>query len=51
MFFIALIPPLFRKVMDPRVIEWANGDIDKIQIDAAHKNAIVRKYGTPALSG
>lgn len=50
MFFMALIPPLFRKVMDPRVIEWANGDIAKIQIDAAHKNAIVRKYGTLAPS-
>lgn len=45
MFFMAMIPPIFRSVMDPRVVKWANGDIDKIQIDPAHRKKIVRKYG------
>lgn len=45
MFFMALIPPIFRRVMDPRVVQWAEGDLAKIQIDAAHRDPIVRKYG------
>jgi alkane 1-monooxygenase len=45
MFFMALIPPVFRTVMDHRVVKWANGDIGKIQIDPAHRKKIVRKYG------
>ncbi|WP_230290969.1 alkane 1-monooxygenase [Croceicoccus sp. Ery5] len=45
MFFMALIPPVFRSVMDHRVVKWANGDIGKIQIDPAHRKKIVRKYG------
>ena len=45
MFFMAMIPPIFRSVMDPRVVKWANGDIDKIQIDPARRKRIARKYG------
>src|SRR3546814_15118232 len=45
MFFMAMIPPIFRSVMDPRVVNWANGDIDQIQIDPARRKRIDRKYG------
>jgi len=46
MFFIAMIPPVFRSVMDRRVVQWAGGDLDKIQIDRARRERIVRKYGS-----
>lgn len=45
MFFIALIPSLFRSVMDWRVVAWAGGDLGKVQIDGARRKQIVRKYG------
>ncbi len=45
MFFIAMIPPLFRSVMDRRVVEWADGDLGKIQIDGASRRRILRKFG------
>ncbi len=45
MFFMAMIPPLFRSVMDRRVVQWAGGDLAKIQIDAARRKQIVRKFG------
>lgn len=45
MFFMALIPPVFRSVMDRRVVEWAGGDLGKIQIDGARRKQIERKFG------
>lgn len=45
MFFMAMIPPLFRSVMDRRVVEWAGGDLAKIQIDPARRKQIIRKFG------
>src|SRR3546814_16383944 len=32
MFFMAMIPPIFRSGMDPRVVHWDNGAIAKYQI-------------------
>lgn len=32
MFLLAYIPPLWFRVMDKRVIDWAGGDIDKINV-------------------
>jgi alkane 1-monooxygenase len=45
MFFMAMIPPVFRSVMDRRVVEWAGGDLGKIQIDRARRKQIIRKFG------
>ncbi len=45
MFFMAMIPPVFRSVMDRRVVEWAGGDLAKIQIDPARRKQIIRKFG------
>ncbi|WP_200867023.1 hypothetical protein [Sphingobium sp. Ant17] len=45
MFFMALIPPMFRSVMDRRVVVWAGGDLGKIQIDGARRKKIERKFG------
>ncbi len=51
MFFIALIPPVFRALMDRRVVAWAGGDLGKIQIDPASRQRIVRKYGPARAAG
>jgi alkane 1-monooxygenase len=45
MFLMAMIPPVFRSVMDRRVVEWAGGDLGKIQIDGARSKQIERKFG------
>lgn len=33
MFLLAYVPYLWRKVMDPRVIEWANGDMGRVNCE------------------
>jgi alkane 1-monooxygenase len=30
---LAVVPPLWRRVMDPKVIAWAGGDISKVNVD------------------
>jgi len=35
MFLLAYVPPLWRKVMDPKVLEWANGDMSRVNVDPA----------------
>ncbi len=30
---LALIPPLWRRVMDPKVMKWAGGDLAKVNVD------------------
>lgn len=42
---LAAIPPLWYKVMDKRVLEWADGDISKVNIDPKSKARLYRKYG------
>ncbi len=45
MFGLALFTPLFRALMDPRVVSWADGNLEKIQIDEAHRAEIYKMYG------
>ena len=33
MFLLAYVPFLWRKVMDPRVLEWANDDMSRVNVD------------------
>lgn len=53
---LAYIPPLWRKVMDHRVLEAYDGDITKINIDPRKRQRILARYGaapqasTPAAS-
>jgi alkane 1-monooxygenase len=35
MFMLAYVPFLWRKVMDPRVLEWANDDMSRVNVDHA----------------
>ena len=45
MFIAALIPPLWRAVMDPRVLEIYDGDLSRINIDPRKREALERRYG------
>jgi alkane 1-monooxygenase len=43
-FGMAAIPWLWFKVMDPKVMVWANGDITKVNIDPDRKDKLYAKY-------
>jgi alkane 1-monooxygenase len=43
-FGLAAIPRLWFEVMDPKLLEWAGGDLDKINIDPKHRDAIYARY-------
>jgi hypothetical protein len=45
MFALALIPPLWFKVMDPKVVAWADGDLAKLNILPAARERLMRRYG------
>ncbi len=44
-FGMAAIPWLWFKVMDPKVMAWAGGDIAKVNIDPDKKGKLYAKYG------
>lgn len=44
-FGLAAIPPLWFKVMDPKLLAWADNDLSKINIDPAARDKVYRKYG------
>jgi alkane 1-monooxygenase len=44
MFGIALIPPLWFALMDPRVVAWADGDMTKLNVLPAMREQLVRRY-------
>tara|TARA_R110002126_G_C10488881_1_gene503076 strand:- start:5765 stop:6970 length:1206 start_codon:yes stop_codon:yes gene_type:complete len=46
MFFMAMVPGWFRAVMDPKVVDWAKGDLSKIQIDEGKRDYYEGKFGT-----
>jgi len=49
-FAMAAIPPLWFKVMDKKVMEWAGGDITKVNVDPKRKEKLFRKWGAPDLA-
>jgi len=44
-FGLAAIPPLWFRVMNPRLLRWAGGDLSKVNIDPARKQQIYAHYG------
>ncbi len=44
MFVLAMIPPLWYAVMDPKVVAWAKSDMDKVNVDPAHRDALYARY-------
>ena len=45
MFTLAYVPPLWRRVMDPRLLAMAGRDADRINIDPRQRIQMVRRYG------
>ena len=46
-FTLAYFPPLWRAVMDKRVLEVYGGDITRVNIQPSKRAAILAKYGAP----
>jgi alkane 1-monooxygenase len=44
-FGIAMIPSLWFKTMDPKLLAWAGGDITKINVDPAKRDELYARYG------
>jgi alkane 1-monooxygenase len=47
-FGLASIPPLWFKVMDPKLMEWADGDITRVNVDPERRERLYAKYGKSA---
>ena len=47
MYLLAAIPPLWFRVMDPKVMAWAGGDLSKVNV---HQPAIVRLQNSYSLN-
>jgi alkane 1-monooxygenase len=47
MIVLALVPPLWRKVMDPRVLRHFDGDIRLANIQPAKRERVLAEYGAP----
>jgi alkane 1-monooxygenase len=41
---MALIPSAWRRIMDHRVVEWAGGDMNKVNMDPAKREALFAQY-------
>jgi alkane 1-monooxygenase len=42
---LAMIPPLWFRIMDPKVMAWAGGDITKVNVAPGRKASLYRRYG------
>ena len=45
MIVLAVIPPLWRRVMDPRVLAHYGGDVTRANIDPRKRDRVLRRYG------
>ena len=45
MFFLAYLPPLWYRVMDPLLIKTLNGDVSRINFLPSAKNRLIKKFG------
>jgi alkane 1-monooxygenase len=48
---LAYIPPLWRRVMDRRVLAMYDGDITKVNVDPRKRDRLYKKYGVPVPAG
>jgi alkane 1-monooxygenase len=46
---LAAIPPLWFRVMDPKVIAWADGDLSKVNVAPSRRAVLYRKYAAGQL--
>ena len=47
---LAFFPPLWRRVMDPRVLAHYNGDLSRVNVHPSKVEKIEQRYGA-ALAG
>lgn len=47
-FVLAAIPALWFRVMDPKLLQWAGGDLDKINLDPGRERKLRARYGVTA---
>jgi alkane 1-monooxygenase len=48
MIVLAWFPPLWRRVMDPRLLEHYDGDVTKANIQPRKLGRVLERYGRPA---
>lgn len=46
MIVLAVVPPLWRRVMDPRVLAHYGGDVTRANIDPRKREKVLRRYGS-----
>ena len=51
MIVLAVIPPLWRRVMDPRVLAHYDGDVTRANIHPPKRERVLRRYGGGAPAG
>ena len=44
MFALALVPPLWFAVMDPRTVAWADGDFSRLNVLPEKRDSLARRY-------
>ncbi|MEO0397905.1 MAG: alkane 1-monooxygenase [Pseudomonadota bacterium] len=49
-FAMAAVPPVWFRVMDPKVIDWAGGDLEKVNVAPHARERLARTYGAPDLA-
>jgi alkane 1-monooxygenase len=47
MILLALVPPLWRRVMDPRVVAHLDGDVRRANVQPGHLDRLLRRYPLP----
>lgn len=47
-FAMAFFPPIWFAVMDKKVMEWAGGDLSKVNLDPKAKAKLLKRWGKPA---
>ena len=45
MIVLAVVPPLWRRVMDPRVLAHYDGDVRRANLQPAKRERLLRRYG------
>jgi alkane 1-monooxygenase len=47
MILLALVPPAWRRVMDPRVLAHVDGDVTRVNLDPRRRSALLARYAAP----
>jgi alkane 1-monooxygenase len=48
MIVLAWFPPLWRRVMDPRLLEHYDGDVERANIQPRKREKVLARYGRAA---